>query len=129
MMRVITFGTFDVFHVGHLRLLERAQALGSSMVVGVSTDQLNFDKKHRMPVFPYSERALIVSALRIVDQVFAEESLELKREYILEHKADVLVMGSDWIGKFDHLSDICKVVYLERTPSISTTTTIERIRS
>ncbi|MHA3837380.1 adenylyltransferase/cytidyltransferase family protein [Terrabacter sp. AAH1] len=124
---VITFGTFDVFHVGHVRVLERAAALGDRLVVGVSADALNVAKKGRAPVFSQDERLEIVAALKVVDAVFVEESLELKRDYILEHKADVLVMGDDWAGKFDWVGDVCEVVYLPRTPSVSTTGLIEHI--
>jgi glycerol-3-phosphate cytidylyltransferase len=124
---VITFGTFDVSHVGHLRVLERAAALGDRLVVGVSSDALNESKKGRLPVFSQEERLEIVAALKPVDEVFVEESLELKREYILRHKADILVMGDDWAGKFDELEDICEVHYLPRTPAISTTALIEKI--
>lgn len=124
---VITFGTFDVFHVGHLRVIERAAALGDRLVVGVSADALNEAKKGRAPVFSQAERLEIVAALRVVDAVFVEESLELKRDYILEHKADILVMGDDWAGKFDEFNDICEVHYLKRTPAISTTAVIEKI--
>jgi len=124
---VITFGTFDVFHVGHLRVIERAAALGDRLVVGVSADELNLRKKGRDPVFSQSERLAIVAALRYVDAVFVEESLELKRHYIKAHAADVLVMGDDWAGKFDEFEDICEVVYLTRTPAISTTALIEKI--
>jgi choline-phosphate cytidylyltransferase len=124
---VITFGTFDVFHVGHLRVIERAASLGDRLVVGVSADALNERKKGRAPVFSQHERMEIVAALRAVDEVFVEESLEQKRDYILEYGADVLVMGDDWAGKFDDLGDICKVVYLARTPSVSTTALIEKI--
>ncbi|QZY30142.1 adenylyltransferase/cytidyltransferase family protein [Nocardioides coralli] len=124
---VITFGTFDVFHVGHLRVIERAAALGDRLVVGVSADALNLRKKGREPVFSEAERLAIVGALRAVDEVFVEESLEQKRDYILQHAADVLVMGDDWAGKFDELEDICEVVYLSRTPAISTTALIEKI--
>ena len=124
---VITFGTFDVFHLGHLRVLERAAALGDRLVVGVSADALNERKKGRAPIFSQRERLAIVGALKVVDEVFVEESLELKRDYVLEHGADVLVMGDDWAGKFDFLTDICEVVYLPRTPSISTTGVIEHI--
>lgn len=125
---VLTFGTFDVFHVGHLRLLERAAALGDRLVVGVSSDSLNISKKGRPPVFTESERMRLVSALRCVDQVFLEESLERKREYLLLYQADVLAMGDDWKGRFDEFSDVCRVVYFERTPAISTTAVIEKIR-
>jgi glycerol-3-phosphate cytidylyltransferase len=124
---VITFGTFDVLHVGHVRVLNRAAALGDRLVVGVSSDALNFSKKERNPVFTQDERMEIVANLKVVDTVFVEESLELKRHYVTEHEADVLVMGDDWAGKFDFLSDICKVVYLPRTPSVSTTAIIEHI--
>ena len=126
---VITFGTFDVFHVGHLRVIERAAALGDRLVVGVSADALNLRKKGREPVFTQGERLEIVAALRLVDEVFVEESLELKREYIERYAADVLVMGDDWPGKFDEFGDICEVVYLPRTPAISTTALIEKISS
>jgi glycerol-3-phosphate cytidylyltransferase len=124
---IITFGTFDVFHVGHVRVLERAAALGDRLVVGVSADELNMRKKGRAPVYSEDERMEIVRALRVVDEVFVEESLEQKRDYIVEHGADVLVMGDDWTGKFDWVSDVCEVVYLPRTPSVSTTGIIEHI--
>jgi glycerol-3-phosphate cytidylyltransferase len=129
MTRVITFGTFDVFHVGHLRILERARALGDHLVVGISTDELNIRKKGRPPVFTQGERVDIIAALRCVDEVFLEESLELKRQYLVQHSADVLAMGNDWAGRFDEFGDICRVVYLERTPAISTTAVIEKIRT
>jgi choline-phosphate cytidylyltransferase len=124
---VITFGTFDVFHVGHLRVIQRAAELGDRLVVGVSADELNFRKKGRAPVFSEGERMEIVAALKPVDAVFREDSLEQKRDYILEYAADVLVMGDDWAGRFDEFSDICEVVYLPRTPAISTTALIETI--
>ena len=123
----ITFGTFDVFHVGHLRVIERAAALGDRLVVGVSADALNLRKKGRAPVFSQAERLEIVAALKPVDEVFLEESLELKRRYITEYAADVLVMGDDWAGRFDEFRDVCEVVYLPRTPAISTTALIEKI--
>lgn len=124
---VITFGTFDVFHVGHLRMIERAAALGERLVVGVSADALNLRKKGREPVFGEDERLAIVAALKVVDEVFLEESLEAKRDYVRQHRADVLVMGDDWKGRFDELADVCEVVYLPRTPAISTTALIEKI--
>ena len=113
---VITFGTFDVFHVGHIRVLQRAAALGDRLVVGVSADALNIAKKGRAPVYTQDERMEIVASLRVVDEVFVEESLEQKRDYIVEHGADVLVMGDDWAGKFDWVSDVCEVVYLPAHP-------------
>ncbi|TXH03202.1 MAG: glycerol-3-phosphate cytidylyltransferase [Nevskiaceae bacterium] len=127
--RVITFGTYDVFHVGHLRLLERARAQGDYLIVGISTDELNRRKKQRDPVYTLAERMEIVAGLRCVDAVFAEHSLELKRQYLIDHRADILVMGDDWQGRFDEFSDLCEVRYLPRTPAISTTVTIEKIRS
>lgn len=128
MKRVITFGTFDIFHIGHLAILERARSLGDYLIVGISTDELNESKKGRAPFYPYEERARIISGLRVVDAVFPEVSLEHKRRYLVEYDADILVMGDDWTGRFDEYRDICSVVYLPRTPTISTTATIERIR-
>ncbi|MDF2146465.1 adenylyltransferase/cytidyltransferase family protein [Knoellia sp. p5-6-4] len=124
---VITFGTFDVLHVGHIRVLKRAAEFGDRLVVGVSADELNIKKKGRAPVFDQDERLEILSSLKMVDEVFLEESLEKKRDYIVEHNAQVLVMGDDWAGKFDWVSDVCEVVYLPRTPSVSTTGLIEHI--
>jgi glycerol-3-phosphate cytidylyltransferase len=128
MKRVITFGTFDVLHVGHIRILERARALGDELVVGVSSDALNFSKKGRYPVYPESERQEIIASLRCVDAVFLEQSLELKGQYIQEHKAHILVMGDDWHGKFDEFASLCQVVYLPRTEGISTTSLIAEIK-
>lgn len=125
---VITFGTFDVFHVGHLRILQRARSFGSELIVGISTDALNFDKKGKFPVYTQEERREIVDALTCVKQTFYEESLDLKGEYIQRFEADILVMGDDWKGKFDEFSSLCEVVYLPRTPAISTTEVIEKIR-
>jgi glycerol-3-phosphate cytidylyltransferase len=121
MKTVITFGTYDLFHVGHLRILTRARQLGGRLVVGVSTDALNVSKKNIKPVFCFSERMEIVRALACVDEVFAEESLALKGDYIRAHKADILVMGDDWRGKFDQFGSLCEVVYLPRTEGISAT--------
>ena len=121
MKRVITFGTFDLCHFGHLRILQRARELGDELVVGVSSDKLNFSKKQKYPIFSQDQRMAHVSGIKGVTSVFEEDSLELKRHYILEHKADVLVMGDDWQGQFDDLGDICELVYLERTPEMSTT--------
>lgn len=113
---VITFGTFDLLHPGHLRILERARALGERLVVGVSTDRLN-ERKGKRSFFDQRHRLECVAALRWVDQAFYEESLLLKDEYIREHGADLLVMGEDWSGKFDWVS--CPVTYLPRTPGVS----------
>jgi glycerol-3-phosphate cytidylyltransferase len=121
MSRIVTFGTYDLLHIGHVNLLRRAKELGSYLVVGVSSDELNFRKKGLHPAYSTEDRIAIVHALRFVDEVFVEHSLEEKRTYLLEHRADVLVMGDDWAGKFDEFSDICRVVYLPRTEGISTT--------
>jgi len=126
---VVTFGTFDIFHVGHLRLLEKARALGTHLIVGVSTDKLNFNKKGRNPVYSEHERKEIILSLKCVDLVFDEESLEQKGEYLQKYNADILVMGDDWQGKFDVYREICEVVYFQRTPAISTTEVIEKIRT
>ncbi|TGE84511.1 glycerol-3-phosphate cytidylyltransferase [Pseudoalteromonas sp. KS88] len=128
MKRVVTFGTFDIFHVGHINILERAKALGDYLIVGVSSDALNMSKKSRNPVYSEEERVKIISSLRCVDEVFIEHSLELKGQYIIEKQADLLVMGDDWAGRFDEFSNLCEVKYLPRTPSISTTEIIEVVR-
>lgn len=124
--RVLTFGTFDLFHIGHLSLLQRAAAHGD-LLVGVSTDLLTERKKQRRPVHPEHHRLEIVRSLRCVQDVFFEHALEHKRRYLQEHDAEVLVMGDDWRGRFDEFSDLCEVVYLPRTPSVSTTATIEAV--
>lgn len=128
MRRVLTFGTFDVLHIGHVSILERSRALGDRLIVGVSSDALNLSKKGRRPVYPEDDRLKLIAALRCVDEVFVEESLALKGEYLRQHRADVLVMGDDWQGRFDEFRSICEVVYLPRTPSISTTEIIEVIK-
>ncbi|AWH89651.1 adenylyltransferase/cytidyltransferase family protein [Limnobaculum parvum] len=129
MKRVITFGTFDVFHIGHINILERAAQFGEHLVVGVSSDKLNFSKKNRYPIYNEKDRVRIISSMRVVNEVFIEESLELKLEYIKKYRADVLVMGDDWEGRFDWVKDTCNVIYLPRTPSISTTEIIEVVKT
>ncbi len=129
MKRVITFGTFDVLHVGHVRILQRARALGDYLIVGVSTDALNFSKKQKRPVYSQFDRLEIVKSIAGVDEVFFEHSLELKGEYIKQFSADVLVMGNDWEGRFDEYKSLCEVVYLPRTEGISTTELLAEIRA
>lgn len=124
---VITFGTFDLPHVGHVRILQRAAALGDRLVVGVSSDELNWSKKRKVCQFTYEQRAEIVRAFGCVDEVFKEESLELKPQYVLAHGADLLVMGDDWAGRFDDMP--CEVRYLPRTEDVSTTSILRRVRS
>lgn len=128
MRKIITFGTFDVLHIGHIRILNRAREHGEHLTVGISSDELNFSKKGRYPIYDFDSRMEMVASLRCVDNVFKEESLEDKREYIIQHNADALVMGNDWESKFDEFRDICEVIYLPRTPSISTTEIIEVIK-
>jgi glycerol-3-phosphate cytidylyltransferase len=128
MKRILTFGTFDIFHYGHLKILERAALEGVELIVGVSSDKLNFNKKGRNPIYSQEERMHIVSSLNFVSDVFLEESLELKREYLIKHNADCLIMGCDWTGRFDEFKDICEVIYLPRTPDISTTELIKKIK-
>lgn len=127
--RVVTFGTFDVFHIGHVNILTRAAELGDTLIVGVSSDAFNFSKKGRNPIYTQEARIAILQSLDCVDEVFLEESMELKRQYLLAHRADVLVMGDDWRGRFDEFKDICEVVYLPRTEGISTTDIIHMIKA
>ena len=124
---VITFGTFDLFHVGHLRLLQRAKAYGGRLVVGVSSDDLNVKKKRKLPIIPQNHRVEIIKGISGVDEVFLEESLELKPAYIQQYDADILVMGKDWEGKFDALNNLCQVVYVKRTENISTSYLLDYI--
>lgn len=120
MKKIITYGTFDILHVGHINLLKRARALGDYLIVGLSTDEFN-TKKHKEAFLSYAQRKAVIEALRYVDLVIPEKNWKQKAGDIKKHKIDILVMGSDWRGKFDHLKRYCKVVYLPRTRSISTT--------
>ena len=129
MPTVITMGTFDLFHIGHLHVLQRARAMGDNLVVGVSSDELNMKKKNRVPLIKLSDRLAIVNALECVNEVFVEESLESKEDYLRQFGSGpdtIFVIGDDWKGKFDYLP--FKVVYLERTPEISTTDLIKKIQ-
>lgn len=127
MKTVITFGTYDLLHIGHINILNRSGEYGDKLVVGVSSDALNYKKKQKYPIYTESDRMNIINNIKIVDEVFLEESLELKKDYILKYNADILIMGDDWEGKFDHLNNICQVIYLPRTKEISTTETIDTI--
>lgn len=117
---VLTYGTFDLFHIGHLRLLERLRLLGDELVVGVSTDEFN-EAKGKQTVVRYRERAEIVQGLRCVDRVIPEVAWEQKASDIKNFGVSVFGMGDDWVGKFDHLRDECEVVYLPRTDHVSST--------
>ena len=121
MKRVITYGTFDLLHYGHINLLERAKALGDYLVVVISTDEFNWNMKQKKCYFSYEDRKRMVEALRCVDLVIPETCWEQKITDVQEYKIETFVMGDDWKGKFDFLKDYCEVVYLPRTPEISTT--------
>ncbi len=119
MRTVITYGTFDILHAGHINLLRRARELGDRLVVGLSTDEFN-QGKHKSSLLNYGNRKAVLEAIRWVDEVFPESNWEQKREDVKRFAAQVFVMGDDWLGKFDFLGDLCEVVYLPRTPDIST---------
>ena len=129
MVKVITYGTFDLFHIGHLRLLERAKAKGDYLLVAISTDEFNWNSKKKVCVQPYEERSIIVSALKVVDEVIPEYSWDQKIDDIKKHGVDVFVMGNDWEGEFDFLKKYCRVEYLDRTPGVSTSERKKRIMS
>lgn len=129
MVVVITFGTFDLLHIGHINMLNKCKKHGDKLIVGVSSDKLNYKKKKRYPVFNQKDRIEIIKNIKCVDEVFLEESLEEKKNYILNHKADIFIIGDDWKGKFDNMNSVCKVIYLNRTANISTTDIISTIRS
>lgn len=122
MKTILTYGTFDLFHIGHIRLLRRVRALGDRLVVGCSTDEFN-DIKGKKSIFTYEDRSEILSACEYVDLVIPERNWDQKVNDIIAHKADVFAMGDDWAGKFDHLEKEtgCTVTYFARTPDISTT--------
>lgn len=126
MKTIITFGTFDLFHEGHLNILERAKKMGDYLVVGVSSDEFNYRKKQRYPVIPQKSRMDIVRALKCVDEVFLEESMEEKQAYIQKHNASIFTIGDDWRGKFD-MGDTCEIIYLPRTEGTSTTEILKKI--
>ncbi|MBQ8550754.1 MAG: glycerol-3-phosphate cytidylyltransferase [Clostridia bacterium] len=120
MRRVITYGTFDLLHYGHINLLRRAKEMGDYLVVALSSDEFNAGKGKKS-FFTYEERKAMLEAIRYVDMVIPEESWEQKMTDVDKYEIDVFVMGDDWEGKFDFLKEKCEVVYLPRTPEISTT--------
>lgn len=120
MKKIITYGTYDLFHYGHIRFLQRAKALGDYLVVAVSSDEFT-RLKNKECIIPYKERAAIVSAIKYVYKVIKEEYWEQKEKDIIENNIDIFVMGDDWKGKFDYLRKLCEVVYLPRTKNVSTT--------
>lgn len=125
---VITFGTFDLFHHGHLNIIEQCRKYGTYVVVGVSSDKLNYEKKGKYPAISEDNRMKVVLAIKGVDEVFLEESLELKPEYCKKYGANVLIMGDDHLYEYDELCEnVCDCVYIARTTGISTTDIKESI--
>ncbi len=122
MKRILTYGTFDVLHYGHINLLKRAKALGDYLIVGLSTDLFN-NKKNKISYYNYDERKKILESCRYVDLVIEENSWEQKIRDVQELKIDIFVMGDDWNGKFDFLKEYCDVIYLPRTKGVSSTMT------
>lgn len=122
MKRIITYGTFDLLHYGHINLLRRAKELGDYLIVVVSTDDFNLSQKNKKSYFSYEQRKGMLEAIRYVDLVIPEVSWDQKLTDVHEYDIDIFVMGDDWRGKFDFLKDEgVEVVYLPRTPEISTT--------
>ena len=117
---VLTYGTFDMFHIGHLNLLNRLKSLGDKLIVAVSTDEFNLIKGKKT-LIPFEQRALIVQNIKCVDMVISEKNWEQKIDDIKKYNVDIFAMGDDWKGKFDFLKDYCEVIYLPRTQNISTT--------
>ncbi|MFY9084697.1 glycerol-3-phosphate cytidylyltransferase [Aliarcobacter cryaerophilus] len=117
---VLTYGTFDMFHIGHLNLLNRLKSLGDKLIVAVSTDEFN-SIKGKKTLIPFQQRALIVQNIKCVDIVISEKNWEQKIDDIKKYNVDIFAMGDDWQGKFDFLKDYCEVIYLPRTQNISTT--------
>ena len=121
MVKVITYGTYDLLHYGHINLLQRAKALGDYLIVALSTDEFIWNSKQKKCYFTYEQRKRLLESVRYVDLVIPEENWEQKISDVKEFKINTFVMGDDWTGKFDFLKDYCEVVYLSRTPEISTT--------
>jgi len=117
---IITYGTFDMFHIGHLKLLQRLKQLGTKLIVAVSTDEFN-TIKGKKTLIPFEQRILIVQNIKCVDMVIAEHNWEQKANDIIKYNVDIFAMGDDWDGEFDFLKEYCKVLYLPRTQNISTT--------
>jgi glycerol-3-phosphate cytidylyltransferase len=117
---VLTYGSFDLLHIGHVRLLERAALCGDRLFVGLSTDEFNF-MKGKKSIYSYQERYEILSSIKFITSIFPESSWEQKRDDIRKFSIRTFIMGDDWYSKFDDLGDVCKVIYLPRTPDISTT--------
>ena len=128
MKKVITYGTFDLLHYGHINLLRRAKELGDYLSVALSTDEFNWNEKQKKCFFTYEQRKKLLEAIRYVDLVIPEENWAQKISDVQEFRVDTFVIGNDWEGKFDFLRDYCEVVYLPRTPEISTTQIKQELR-
>ena len=128
MKKVITYGTFDLLHYGHINLLRRAKEQGDYLIVALSTDEFNEKGKGKKSYFDYEKRKTLLEAIKYVDLVVKEEDWEQKPEDIKKYGIDVFVIGDDWEGKFDYLKEYCEVVYLKRTPEISTTKIKEELK-
>ncbi len=116
---VLTYGTYDLIHHGHIHLLRRAKELGDYLIVGLSTNEFNSSKKNKDTYFTYDNRKVCIEAIKYVDEVIMEVNWEQKIEDIKKYNVDIFAIGSDWLGHFDYLKDYCEVVYIERTPDIS----------
>ena len=128
MKKVITYGTFDLLHYGHINLLRRAKELGDYLIDALSTDEFNWNEKQKKCFFTYEQRKKLLEAIRYVDLVIPEENWAQKISDVQEFRVDTFVIGNDWEGKFDFLRDYCEVVYLPRTPEISTTQIKQELR-
>ena len=128
MRKIITYGTFDLLHYGHINLLRRAKELGDYLIVALSTDEFNLNSKKKKCYFSYGERKQLLESVRYVDLIIPEENWEQKINDVKEFKVDTFVMGYDWEGKFDFLKPFCEVLYLPRTPEISTSQIIKDLQ-
>lgn len=128
MKTILTYGTFDLFHIGHVNLLKRARELGDRLIVAVSTDEFNLKEKNKTTIVPYEYRVAVLESCRYVDLVIPESGWEQKTEDIKKYNVSTFVMGDDWIGKFDELQILCDVVYLPRTKNISSTAIKQAMR-
>jgi glycerol-3-phosphate cytidylyltransferase len=124
---VLTYGTFDLLHEGHIKLLKRAKKLGDYLIVGLSTDKFN-EKKHKTSFFNYNKRKTILSSIKYVDKIIPENNWEQKKKDIKKYNVCIFVIGNDWRGKFDDLKSMCKVIYLPRTKNISTSHIKEKLK-
>lgn len=128
MRTIITYGTFDILHIGHIHLLRRARELGDRLIVGLSTDEFN-SKKHKVSLLNYENRKVVLEAMRYVDLVIPETTWEQKISDVKKYEADMFVIGDDWKGEFDFLREFCEVEYLARTEDISSTSIKQTLRS